>query len=53
MRILSPENPFCKKGSLLDPVVGEDQKWLLNHLPVALPKHGMGLVFWVMLLKIV
>ena len=44
---------ICRKGSLLGPVVGEDKKYVLNPLPVALPKHGMDLVFWVMLLEIV
>ena len=28
-------------------VVGEDRKWVLNLLPIALSKRGMGLVFWV------
>ena len=39
--------PICRKGALLGLAVGEDQKWVLKHLPVALPKHNMGLVFWV------
>jgi len=38
-----------RNGSLLGPIVEKDQKWVLNPLPVVLPKHGMGLVFWVML----
>ena len=25
-------------------VVGEDKKWVLNHLPVALPKYRIGLI---------
>jgi len=37
----------------LGPITGEDKKWVLNHLPIALPKYGMGLIFWVMLLEIV
>jgi hypothetical protein len=36
---------ICRKDSLLGGVVGEDQNWILNHLPVALTKRGMGLVF--------
>ena len=28
-------------------VVGEDRKWILNLLHVALPKHEMGHIFWV------
>jgi hypothetical protein len=31
----------------LDLVVGEDLLWVLNPLPIALPKYGMCLVFWV------
>ena len=42
-----------RKGSLLSLVVGEDKKWVLKHLPVALPKHEMGLVFGFPLLEIV
>jgi len=53
MSILSPEDSFAERGSLLGPVAGEDQKWVLNPLPVALPKHRMNFVFWVMLLEIV
>jgi hypothetical protein len=53
LSILSSGNPFCRKDSLLGPIVGEDQKWVLNHLPVALPKRRMGLIFWVSLLEIV
>ena len=37
----------CRKGSLLGHVVGEDQKYVLNLLPVALTKRRMSLVFWV------
>jgi len=33
-------------------VVGEDVEYVLNILPVALPKGRMGLVFWALLLKI-
>jgi hypothetical protein len=40
-----------KKGSFWGPVVGEDQKWILNSLSVVLPKCRMGLVFWVPLLE--
>jgi hypothetical protein len=53
MSILSPENLFCRKDSLLGPIVGENQKWVFNHLPVALPKRRIGLVFLVSLLEIV
>ena len=35
-----------QKEFSLGPVVGENKKWVLNPLPVALPKRGMGLVFW-------
>ena len=28
-------------------VVEKDKKWVLNHLPIALPKREIGLVFWV------
>jgi hypothetical protein len=34
----------------MDPVVGEDKKWVLNPLLIALPKRGMSLLFWMMLL---
>ena len=33
-------------------VVGEDVEYVLNILPVALPKGRMGPVFWVLLLEI-
>ena len=36
---------ICRKGYLLGPVAGEDKKWVLNPLPIALPKHEMGLIF--------
>jgi len=36
-----------RKGTLLGLAVVEDQKLVLKHLPVALPKPNMGLVFWV------
>jgi hypothetical protein len=45
MSILSPENSFCRKSSLFGPIVGKEKKWVLNTLPVALPKSQMGLVF--------
>ena len=35
---------ICRKGSLLGPVVGEDQKQVRNPLHVALPKREMGLI---------
>ena len=53
MSILSPGDSFAERVLFFCPVVGEDKKLVLNPLPVALPKHGMGLVFWVMLLEIV
>lgn len=42
---------MCSKGSLLGLIVGEDQKYVLNSLTVALCKREMGLVFWVSLLE--
>jgi len=33
-------------------IVGEDAEYVLNLLPVALPKERMGLVFWMLLLEI-
>ena len=37
---------------LLCLVVGEDAEYVLNLLPVALPKGRISLVFWVLLLEI-
>ena len=37
--------PICKKDSLLGLVVGEDTEYVLNLLPVALPKVRIDLVF--------
>ena len=34
-----------RQGSILGLVAGEDKKWVLNILPVALPKHEIDLVF--------
>jgi hypothetical protein len=45
LSILSPGDPFTEKGSLLALVVEEDLLWVLNYLPVALPKYKMGLIF--------
>jgi hypothetical protein len=53
MSIFSPGNPFVENNSLLGHVIGEDVEYILNHLPVTLPKSEMGLVFWVLLLEIV
>ena len=39
--------PIYKNSSILGLVVDEDKKWVLKHLPVALPKRKMGLIFWV------
>ena len=36
-----------QKGLSFGLVVGEDQKYVLNTLHVALPKEQMGLIFWV------
>ena len=32
-------------------VIGEDLKWVLNPLPVALPKRKMGHVFWITVIE--
>ena len=45
--------PICRNDSLLGHVVGEDRKQVLNPLPVVLPKHRTGLVFWMPLSEIV
>ena len=52
MSILLPETSFAEMISLLAPVVGEDTEYVLNPLPVALPKERIYRVFWVLSLEI-
>ena len=52
MSILSPENTFAERILFLGLVVGEDVEYVLNFLPIVVPKGRINLVFYVLLLKI-
>ena len=46
LSILSPEDPFAERVLIRILLLEKTKKYVLNHLPVTLLKHEMGLIYF-------